>query len=198
VGLVHLRKTADVDLSLLAVSAGAGALASVATATIIARAGERGRIQEAARQRLLAAVRLYRSQVAMERGNDFRPATEPNYLGPTERQSFAETVEAELLSASKLLRWRVRLPLEKLTGPLDARTARWSSPLPVSTRETKARVVYFLERVAEEGLSDAQIDDHGLIGRAHNARASDDAKATLDAAVAELKKLERVVLRWRW
>jgi hypothetical protein len=193
-----MRETAGMDLGGLAVSAAAGALASIGTAAILARANERGRVQEESRQRLLTTVRLYRSHVAMERGAFLRPHGEPDHLGPTERKRFAESVETELLGASRLLKWRVRKQLERLTGPLDARTARWAAPLSVVERDSQARVVYFLERVADEGLGDDQVDDSGLIGAAEKQRATVEKTEALDALVAALKRLERTVTRWRF
>lgn len=145
----------------------------------------------------MAKVRLFRSHVVMESGSGLRPAGEPDYLSPIERERFAADVEAELMNTKPRLRLRVRRHLEKLTGPMVARTAAWAAPLSVTERSTESRVVFFLERVAKEGLTDKQVSDHGLLGMAHDKRDADDAEGTLNAIVAELRSLERSIQRRR-
>jgi hypothetical protein len=183
-----------------AVGAVAGALASIATAARIARGNELGRVQEDARQQMLAIVRLFRAHVAMERGEaGFRSAMDEDYLSAAKRLRFAEEIEAQLVHAGPRLRDSVRRHVEKLCGPVDARSARLAAPLSVVERDTNWRTVYFLQQAKD--LTEEQIKDVGLLGKARDARlvgdGVPDVLAELDAMENTLNRQTRLI-RGRW
>jgi hypothetical protein len=174
-----------------AVGAVFGALASVGTATRIARSGELGRVQEDARQRLLANMRLFRAHVAMERGQAaFRSAMDKDYLSPDTRLAFAQDMEADLLHVTSRLRSRVRDHIEKLCGPVDARSAMLAGPLSIAERDSNWRTVYFLQQA--QGLTEDQVKDTGLLGKAKDARLLGDG---VPEVMAELDRLEADLIR---
>jgi hypothetical protein len=168
-----------------------GAFASIGTATRIARGNELGRVQEEARHRLLATVRLFRAHVAMERGDaGIRSAMDEDYLSARKRLRFAEEVEADLAHVDPELRDAVRRHIETLCGPVDARSAQLAAPLSIVERDTNWRTVYFLEQA--RGLTDAEVSDHGLLGRARDARLVGEG---VPEVLAELQRLEETLNR---
>lgn len=168
-----------------------GALASVATATRIARSGERGRAQEEARQRLLATVRVYRSAVAGQTGllasTRSRPAENP--LTEEAGVRFAERIERDLVVADHRLATRLREHLGVIIGPTDAAIARDVAFLPEEERHHQWKSDAYL-RVNEQVELD-RVLNKGLLGAA---RMYDAPHSAGERLVAELQQME-VTLR---
>jgi type II secretory pathway pseudopilin PulG len=146
----------------------AGAAASTWTASRSAQQAELGRVQEGARQELLAIIRLFRANVYITVGDaGWKSAMDENYLSAPSRLRFAEDVERQLVHLPPTDQAKVRTHIRKLCGPIDAESARLAAPESVVDRETSWRAQYFMRQA--RGLTPGQIDDHGLLGKARDA-----------------------------
>lgn len=162
----------------------AGVVASVIAATRIARATERGKAQESARQHILLTVRSYGSAV-----RSARPITGPwppkDPLDKDATMRFAEEVfrNTPVLKVSEQRRIRARIWVLVEAG--NAVAAEDIAHVPVEDRPFQWRadaVVRLRDRVPDGGQLGG-----GLIGRAHS---SDAGRFAAAEAAEELRLLE--------
>lgn len=185
----------DIVNLLLSAATGAlfGAIASLYAASRIARGSELGRVQEEARQRLVAQVRLYRSRVDAARETlSLKPAMEKDYMLADAALEWAEGIERDLIHAPSRLASDVRAHIGRIVGPVASSRARTAAFLPVAERRADYEAISFLR--AAEGLSEDQIEDHGLLGAARDLDAD---KTAARSVLAELDAMEETLNRGR-
>lgn len=181
----------------LAISALLGALAGGATslmaATRIARGGELGREQEAARQRMVATTRLFRSRVEVAgTRTGFQSSMDPDYIRGDSGLVFGEKLERDLVHAPAKLAKEVREHLRRLIGPLDAYTARIAAPMPAEERKGDWRALMYLH--AAKAVGEGQAENRGAWGEAGAAtQPAQHVQPILD----ELDALEATLHRYR-
>lgn len=169
-----------------------GVIASVGSARQIARSSERGRAEEQARQRLVEKVQLFRAHVALDRSSAaFKSAMDEDYLSAEKRLAFAQDIEADLGYVPVALREAMRVHIETLCGPVDARSARLAGPVSLAKHDREWRVWYYVRQA--QGLTDEQVEDAGLLGKARDAELV--GQHVLDV-IAELDRMEDTLDRW--
>lgn len=175
------------------VAAVVGPMASIATSSRIARGAELGRVQEEARQRILATVREWRGQVMADRVDaTWAAAIGSEYLTRDRGLTFAEAIEKQLVHAPRRVTVNIRRHITVLVGPVDAHVARELNPIPLDDRNEYWRTVSFLQASTEVG-TDAR-EEHGLLGQARDAPLVGQ---HVHDIVAELDQMDVTLRKWR-